>query len=95
MPRYIDANKLICDIDGSECLDTERDYEEVARRIDECETADVEEVRHGEWNYIPETDFTCAVYECSVCKTYQFSPHTQSEYQYCPNCGAKMDGRKK
>ena len=43
-PRYIDAEQLICDIDGSECLDTERDYEEIASRIDECETADVEKV---------------------------------------------------
>lgn len=44
MPRYIDADKLICSLDGSECLDTERDYEEIERRIEECETADVQEV---------------------------------------------------
>ena len=44
MSRYIDAEQLICSIDGSECLDTEHDYEEVARRVNECETVDAVKV---------------------------------------------------
>jgi len=57
-----------------------------------CEpTADVQEVKHGKWNYIPETFYTVAAYECSVCKTYQLNPHTVVDFQYCPRCGAKMD----
>lgn len=46
-------------------------------------TADVAEVRHGKWldgkkNYI-----------CSNCK----SETGVVKFNYCPNCGAKMDGK--
>ena len=54
-------------------------------------TADVEEVRHGEW----ETDF--CDYVCSVCGGH-ISDCTLDDYSepnYCPNCGAKMDGKEK
>lgn len=38
--RLIDADELINWIDGSQRLDTEHDYEEVARYIEECPTID-------------------------------------------------------
>lgn len=38
--RLIDAEVLANWIDGSQRLDTEHDYEEVARYIDECPTVD-------------------------------------------------------
>lgn len=48
-------------------------------------TADVEEVRHGEWTKSnPYNRFM----NCSVCGFGQ--DHTA--FNYCPNCGAKMDG---
>ena len=40
MPRLIDAEVLANWIDGSQRLDTEHDYEEVARYIDDCPTVD-------------------------------------------------------
>lgn len=58
-------------------------------------TADVAEVKHGEWVYdytsecIPGTDATLD-YKCSEC-----GDRSAEEYKYCPNCGAKMDGGKK
>ena len=47
-------------------------------------TADVVEVRHGYW-----IDGKCGHYKiCSECKqTADF------DFDYCPNCGAKMDGK--
>lgn len=55
-------------------------------------TADVVEVKHGEWHLL----YNCAnegVY-CSVCnkkvyKTYYANQKIKSPF--CPNCGAKMD----
>lgn len=93
MSRYIDADKLICAIDGAESLDTERDYDEIARFIEEAETADVEEVRHGEW--LP----TGICRACSECDFYVYNTTFEEPafyhqgYHYCPNCGAKMDGK--
>ncbi len=51
---------------------------------------DEEPVRHGKWNpykwYIDEDSWTDEL-ECSECG-YKFG---DTEYNYCPNCGAKMD----
>lgn len=50
-------------------------------------TADVVEVRHGKW-YKGDMP-TYGGYKCSVCEL------NTVEYNkpYCPNCGAKMDGK--
>ena len=50
-------------------------------------TADVEPVRHGYWD----NDM-----ECSICGCLAPVSHVTGEeyaYEYCPNCGAKMDGK--
>lgn len=63
--------------------------------IDLMPTADVEEVKHGCWN-LTKTEFGwngCEYpteYTCTVCGG--ISPCC--EEPYCPNCGAKMDGRR-
>ncbi len=58
-----------------------RAMQELARRV---------EVVHGRWVYEP-VEFT---YEkdikCSVCSAY-----VDHATNYCPNCGAKMDGERK
>lgn len=55
--------------------------------IDEQPTVDAVEVVHGRWIYEP-VEFT---YEkdikCSICGSY-----AEHATNYCPNCGAKMDG---
>jgi len=48
-------------------------------------TADVEPVRHGQWIYIGFEQ----TYKCSCCEKLYGMKHN-----YCPNCGAKMDGEK-
>lgn len=48
-------------------------------------TADVVEVRHGEW-----LERSYGELQCSACGIVQEDePH---RYNYCPCCGAKMDG---
>ena len=55
--------------------------------VQEAPAADVVEVRRGKWlkGDMP----TYGGYKCSVCK------ENTVEYKkpYCPNCGAKMDGK--
>ena len=48
------------------------------------QTVDAEPVRHGHWIEARYPLFTCS--ECGA--TYQ---DTGYGYNYCPNCGAKMD----
>ena len=101
MARYIDAEKLICSLDGSECLDIERDYEEIEKRIEECETADVQEVKHGKWIKEWRDGFVNGKrnYEliCPYCNFSYFDNQcgfiVPEHFNFCPNCGAKMDGK--
>jgi hypothetical protein len=59
-------------------------------------TADVVEVRHGEWEEIKcGYEIFDYYFKCSNCgnttppKAFPIAP------DYCPNCGAKMDGERK
>ena len=55
------------------------------RLIEIAKAVDAEPVRHGRW--MPRT---YSISECSVCGKLHFA-HEDS-WNYCPNCGAKMDG---
>lgn len=61
--------------------------EDVLSCIDRVPAADVEPVRHGKW--IKRTDMRTA-YTCSCCDKLLFCD-TYIDFNYCPNCGAKMD----
>ena len=53
--------------------------------------ADVAPVRHGRWVSVPHK----LARVCSVCnrdEPYKFADIDTDVYDYCPNCGAKMDG---
>lgn len=64
--------------------------------ISKIPTADVQEVRHGEWHTIRETTDSKTT-ECTACmKSFFFMKKGQLNIDlmpYCPNCGAKMDGK--
>ena len=55
--------------------------------------ADVAEVVHGRWIDGAE-DFTCGNHntECSICHCYVSWDGCDEDFNYCPNCGAKMNG---
>ncbi|MGN0502911.1 MAG: hypothetical protein ACI4HN_08295 [Ruminococcus sp.] len=54
-------------------------------------TADVQEVRCGKWIYVA-GGFGWADCKCSECGyTDTFEDCTECFYNFCPNCGAKMD----
>lgn len=60
---------------------------EVRERIEALPTIDAVPVVHGEWE---ETDDRWGVgkWRCSACEK-----HSKEQSDYCPNCGAKMDGK--
>lgn len=71
------------------------------RVLDITPTADVAPVRHGTWivgERMPMYDIKGNLswgnwYTCNQCefKTYAIEGHI-TQYRYCPNCGARMDG---
>lgn len=69
--------------------------EENPKCIDYVPTADVVEVRHGEWIEHPHFDFSGAYsgahFECSACHYDEL--YDIGDCNYCPVCGVKMDGK--
>ena len=60
------------------------------RVILDAPAADVVEVRHGRWVSVQHK----LARVCSVCnrdEPYKFADVDADVYNYCPNCGAKMD----
>ena len=83
MPRCIDADELKelreKYILGEVQVNDEYDL------IDRCPTIDAVPVVHGRWIDVREY---CGDYMCSNCETL----YGTNKFNYCPNCGAKMDG---
>ena len=63
--------------------------EDAADCIRYMNAADVAQVRHGRWEWDTED-----IYRCSNCaeKSHVKEVMGHPEWDYCPNCGAKMDG---
>lgn len=52
---------------------------------------EAEPVRHGEWLPYPSDQYR----KCSVCGIEYAKFEMLLKHKYCPNCGAKMDGKEK
>ena len=98
MSRYIDADKLLSDelthrlpagfgeLSGKRYVFVED--------IENAPTADVVEVRYGEWetvcNATTTSGFNWYMHICSTCG-YSYKNTIGMGYTYCPRCGANMD----
>ena len=105
MPRYIDADALrkkILNTRFAVCYDLPWNrwwikksigvVNKILEIIKEFPSADVEEVRHGEWIYrdaIEDLFPADSTKECNQCHARQ---NLFCDNEYCPRCGAKMDG---
>ena len=64
----------------------------IRQNIMDIPAADVAPVVHGRWEYIPQTLNTLSQFRCPFCRWWSLDPSIDGAYNYCPNCGAKMDG---
>ena len=97
--KYIDVKELSIILDVMRNPDSEfvtDDYidgfsDGISAAIKELEafpTADVAPVRHGCW--VKEKSDVLIHWHCSVCEKCYFLEEPNADY--CPHCGAKMDG---
>ncbi len=115
MSRYIDADALLEELKEELEFDSPM-YNEVENKwldkglriaikdVKHFPTADVVEVRHGEWEDRYENKYANQLYECSLCG--EIAPEgtkynklgnperIQVLSPYCPNCGADMRGER-
>ena len=86
MTRLIDADALREDWLQNGQNEYVYDTNAFLQSIDEQSTIEAEPVRHGKWIFGGDGIIDCS--ECNEaydCRTYP--------RHYCPNCGAKMDGK--
>ena len=64
----------------------------IVNLIQKQSTADVVEVRHSYWQCsnvrMPSRDITCR-----YCHRTETISNGKEDFEYCPHCGAKMDGK--
>ncbi len=97
MARYIDADLLVANHIPEECDGSEyaEGWNDAIAKIRNASSVDVSPIANGRWyqrTYMDE-DWNC--YTCSVCdEDYVLISDTPEEnnYNFCPNCGAKMGG---
>lgn len=64
---------------------------DVGMMIEDAPTADVVEVKHGEW-LEGDSDVGWELVRCSLCGKEQSLFQDEEKPSYCPRCGAKMNG---
>ena len=97
--RLIDADTLKHHVNEPSIYDI--NCPDVLSLIDDEQSADAEPVRHGRWISVKNPNWPAYSHDkCSVCgwwntknaMCYDGSKKSGHSLNYCPNCGAKMDG---
>ena len=88
MARYIDLDELLTNIDKRNgrlplWLD------EIL--MEDCKVADVAPVRHGHFRWLTFSGDTIICSECKMAYNI-FETNCAENFNFCPNCGARMDG---
>ena len=89
--RLIDADRLLQGYEDHDFIDT--------HVVWNAPTVEAEPVRHGKWvdtETFKRPWFRHHIFECSVCRNTLDMDGVNAgrgDANYCPNCGAKMDGR--
>ena len=90
--KIIDNYEKTVNADGKVIVKAIRDIVDII-----CPTADVVEVRHGKWEkqqFIGRSGFfSVKDFTCSNCFENFAVEQGKGLMNYCPNCGAKMDGK--
>lgn len=98
MNKYINADNLIeiLNAKANMALGTPKEvFFSVANMISKLPPANATVIKHGKWLDMGEEDLSYEnVYACSVCNNWFYLSEgtpENNDYNYCPNCGARMD----
>ena len=91
--EYISREAALKDFEASNAENPRWTPQRVKTLLLRQPAADVAEVVHGQW-LLDSRWPSWQHRECSRCKiTFQRTTEVEDQYwQYCPNCGARMDG---
>lgn len=95
--EYIERGALISILDAKSemAMGTPKAvFASVSKMVELLPAADVVEVRHGKWTLIGYGNGRPLRWKCSACG-YETFDAVNGDTNFCPNCGAKMDGERK
>ena len=102
MAKYIDRGDLIEWLKRIRLIDLsdgrglcrvimEGDFKKAIKKMPKGIIADVAPVQHGQWvSVLHKLARVCSV--CNRDEPYKFADIDADVYDYCPHCGAKLDG---
>lgn len=90
MSRYIDVDALLNAINQNIAEAHNERCAQLLEAILHAPTADVVEVKHGEWKKCYDGFHDMLEIVCSSC-----GRTGATHFQYCPHCGAKMGGERR
>ena len=98
MAKYVNLDKIIAKLEkaieehkadiSEENAITAWIFKRFIAELEKVPTVDVVPVKHGHW--VKEKPDVLIHWHCSVCKNCYYLEEPNANY--CPNCGAKMDG---
>ena len=94
MQRLIDADALHSEISKWPDSVMYKDWVQSAIATAPTVPSDVQPVRHGRWILEDDLKIVEQRLRCSKCGWWTINLFVDGSYNYCPKCGAKMDGEK-
>lgn len=74
----------------------EADFVDIKKLIEDIPAADVRPEKHGYWKKERKEILPIKIRDlriCNICGCWYDQDVTDGVFTYCPNCGAKMDGK--
>lgn len=94
MTEYIERGTAIAKLTALEVIKPNATMIDAKRLLADMSTANVAPIKHGRWIKV-EDYYGLSIIKCSECREeWCFEVEddiTDLKYNYCPNCGAKMD----
>ena len=88
MAEYIERGTAIAKLTALEVIEPSATMTDAKRLLADMPAADVVPVVHGRW--IEDHDYLKCP-ECGIMVKQDFTFFDIGDWNYCPNCGAKMD----
>lgn len=66
-------------------------FNAITEVINNASTIDAEPVRHGKWIKADSQQYFRKHYPCFTCSECGYRKDSQKKWNYCPNCGCRMD----
>jgi len=88
--RLIDADALNLEYEV-DMADDWKTAHEIANIVKYAPTVDAEPVKHGKWIKADSQQYFRKHYPLFTCSECGYRKDSQKKWNYCPNCGCRMD----